>query len=227
MMERKPLLLLHGALGHVGQFSALKHELDPTFEVHSFNFEGHGGRESNRAFSMPHFVENVLEYLSDQGIQEIFIFGYSMGGYVALCLAQQHLKMVKGIISYGTKFAWNLETAKRETKMLDAKLIAEKVPKYAAALQSIHGKDQWEVVLEKTAQMITGLGADAPLDETVLNQIDLPVRILIGTEDQMVSLEESNWAAHHLSQGEMQSLRGFKHPLEKVDPKALASYIRF
>ena len=46
---KEHIILLHGALGSENQFSQLKESLADKFEVHSMNFEGHGGKTSNKA----------------------------------------------------------------------------------------------------------------------------------------------------------------------------------
>ena len=54
-----------------------------------------------------------------------------MGGYVALQLANKHPKYVQKIITLGTKFAWDKETAAKEVKMLNPEKIEEKIPAFA------------------------------------------------------------------------------------------------
>ena len=108
-MSQNSILLLHGALGSEVQFTELKKALSESFDVHTLTFEGHGGRASNRPFSMGGFVENVVDYLDKNGLDSVNIFGYSMGGYVALMLAKEHPNRVNKIMTLGTKFAWNPE----------------------------------------------------------------------------------------------------------------------
>jgi enterochelin esterase-like enzyme len=85
------------------------------------------------------------------------VFGYSMGGYVALYLAHSQPTLLGNIITLGTKFEWTPKIAQKEIKMLDAKVIIEKVPKFAEALKTRHGND-WELLLWKTATMMVDLG---------------------------------------------------------------------
>jgi pimeloyl-ACP methyl ester carboxylesterase len=64
--------------------------LEDSFEVHTLNFRGHGGRNFGAEdFSIDCFTEDVLNYLEEQNLDEIAILGYSMGGYVALNLAKK------------------------------------------------------------------------------------------------------------------------------------------
>ncbi|MDB5283105.1 MAG: hypothetical protein JWO06_2180 [Bacteroidota bacterium] len=80
----KELLLLHGALGSKDQFNALEGVLAQEFKTHSLNFSGHGKRPSHHhAFTIQNFTHEVLDWMNENYIKTIDIFGYSMGGYVA------------------------------------------------------------------------------------------------------------------------------------------------
>ena len=91
---KSDLLLLHGALGSKEEFSTLQQELSNNFNVHTLNFEGHGDLKSDTDFSISLFTDNVTQYLQSKRITSINIFGFSMGGYVALNLAIQQPELV-------------------------------------------------------------------------------------------------------------------------------------
>src|SRR5262245_22601363 len=104
----KQLLLLHGALGTSSQFDELKKLLQQDFEIVALDFEGHGNSPmKDRPFRIQHFAENVLEFLDERRIDSIHIFGYSMGGHVALTLASTHPRKVKSVFTIATKFQWD------------------------------------------------------------------------------------------------------------------------
>src|SRR5438045_4173674 len=87
----KQLLLLHGALGSEDQFDDLKRVLSPHFEIFTLNFYGHGtSAPSTEPLRIEAFSEQVLDWLEKKQISQISIFGYSMGGFVALHLAANH-----------------------------------------------------------------------------------------------------------------------------------------
>ena len=90
------LLLLHGALGNAHSLQPLANELQNDFEIHSLTFEGHGGSEiPTHDFTIPDFAEEVIAYLNQNNINEIALFGYSMGGFVGLYLAKHFPEKVK------------------------------------------------------------------------------------------------------------------------------------
>ena len=220
------LLLLHGALGSEVQLKPLQELLSTDFNVHTLNFEGHGGRTSDDAFDMGRFAENVVEKLQTVGISNTHIFGYSMGGYVALTLAKKHPEMVESIVTLGTKFNWNLESAQQEVKMLNPEKIEEKVPAFAKRLHELHQPNDWKMVMQKTAEMMLALANGKRLTDSDLNQIQHKILIGIGSLDNMVTIEESENAATQLPNGTLQIIENVKHPIEKVDMTILATVIQ-
>src|SRR5690606_41352857 len=108
--------------------------------------------------NIPQFAEDVLVYLEQQNIKSIDIFGYSMGGYVALYLAKNHPEKVGKLITLGTKLSWTPDIAAKETKMLDAAKMEEKIPAFAEILKTRHYLNDWKMVLEKTAYMMVAMG---------------------------------------------------------------------
>lgn len=219
------LLLLHGALGSKDQFTTLKEQLSSEFEVHTLDFEGHGNYSSSRPFSIDLFVSNVIDYLKEHTIEKIHIFGYSMGGYVALRLANKHPHYVQKIITLGTKFAWDKETAAKEVKMLNPEKIEEKVPAFAKKLASTHPKNDWKDVMHKTAAMMQELGNGKRISKQELSQITQEVHITIGSKDHMVSIEESKESADALPNGSLEILDEIPHMIDQISIEKLASVI--
>lgn len=222
----RDLLLLHGAIGAKDQFESLKNALGDQYKIHTLNFSGHGGEPLQNEFSIQNFAGEVLQFLDTHSIEKVDIFGYSMGGYVALYLAKWHPKRVGRIFTLATKFHWTPEIAQRETKMLDADKIAEKVPAFAAQLEKRHAPNDWKLVMQQTARMMIGLGADNPLQGEDYASIAIPVRISIGDKDQMVTLEETIGVYRQLPDATFIVFPNTQHPIEKVDVQRLAAELR-
>ncbi len=220
------LLLLHGALGSKEQLKALKTKLSKDFNVLDLNFEGHGGRPSNRGFTMDAFVENVLQLLKEKELSKVSIFGYSMGGYVALTLAKKHPNIVKKIITLGTKLDWSKEFAVSEVRKLNPDKIEEKVPAFAQKLHTIHAPYDWKEVVSKTADMMMDLGSGNRLTHEDFKNISCPILIGLGTLDKMVTVEESQEVARLLPNATFRAIEGFSHLIEKVDMNRLAEVVR-
>ena len=59
--------------------------------------------------------------------------------------------------------------------------------------------------------------------EVKLAEWKTEVLVCIGTDDHMVSIEESERTAKQLKNGHLKIIEGFRHPLESVDKNILAS----
>ena len=133
----KQIILLHGAIGAKNQLELLAIELKQQgYHVFALSFSGHGQTPFQTNFGIEQFALELEEFIKTNNLQQSSVFGYSMGGYVALYLAYQQPTLLGNIITLGTKFEWSSEIAQKEIKMLDAKTIIEKVPKFAEALQN-------------------------------------------------------------------------------------------
>lgn len=222
---KSKLILLHGALASEKQFDRLKPLLNSSFDLHSLNFEGHGGRPVERDFSINHFAQNLLDYLEEKALENVLIFGYSMGGYVALKAALTSERIAK-IVTLATKFEWGKESTAKEVRMLNPEGIEANVPHYAESLKNEHAPANWKEVVRQTAIMMTRLSEDERLTTEDLGRIEIPVMIGIGDQDKMVSVDESAQAASRLTNADICILEGVQHPLGKMPLEKLEKYIR-
>jgi esterase/lipase len=221
----KELLLLHGALGSKEQFTALEKALEGTFKVHPLNFSGHGSRPSHQhAFTVQNFAHEVLDWMNESYIKTIDIFGYSMGGYVALWLARFYPDRVGKVYTLGTKLKWNEAEAEKETKMLNPEKVQEKVPVFAQLLADRHGEHEWKSVMSKTALMMKDL-AHTHLSDQDFIKIPHPVLLGRGGQDNMVSFEEIDYVHHLLKNSEFKIYESAEHPIESVPVQLLSSEI--
>ncbi|WP_300661030.1 alpha/beta hydrolase [Fluviicola sp.] len=222
----KNLIILHGALGAKSQFKEIAEQLKSYFAVHSFDFDGHGAKSVTESeYSIEGFAQNLQDFMQENEIHRPLIFGYSMGGYVALKLESRNPGSFEKLVTLGTKFDWTPESAEKESKMLNAEKIAEKVPAFAGYLKSLHGEDQWKNVLGKTAQMMLRLGNKPALTNTDFAKVGIPVQLLRGSKDVMVSEEETRKTQEQLPQAEYLEIPDWQHPINLVSPKELVQQL--
>ena len=217
------LLLLHGALGSREQFKNIEPLLENNFLVDTISFSGHGRVPSlQHAFTIQNCAHEVLEWLNTHQRRTIDIFGYSMGGYVALWLARFYPDRVGKIFTLGTKLDWSPETADKETKMLNAEKIAAKVPAFAQELAHRHGEHEWQSVLHKTAHLMHDLGKHHLTDEDY-RQIKSKVLLGLGDADNMVSKDETLHVQGIIPDAAFLEIKDCPHPFEKAPLNILSA----
>lgn len=220
------LLLLHGAIGASTQLKSLADNLGKEYAVHTFDFSGHGGKAYRGAFTMQLFVQDVLEYMELHKLEKVSIFGYSMGGYVGMCLAKSHPEKVDKIVTLATKYSWDEAIAAKEVQMLNPDKIEQKLPAFAATLAERHASNDWKAVLRDTADMMVGLGQNNTLKAEDYAGIATPSLILLGDRDKMVGLDETVTVYKALPNARMAMLPNTHHPIEQINMDALVFMVR-
>src|SRR5262249_22598437 len=157
---RAMLVLIHGALGAATQMEPLRQAVGPERPVMAVELEGHGETPPiGTGYSIERFADNIRQALAARGVDRADLFGYSMGGYVALYLAAHSPDLVASVTTLGTKLTWTPTIAAAENTRLDPDVIRAKVPAFADLLERRHrGAGGWESVLARTAGLMTALG---------------------------------------------------------------------
>lgn len=101
-----PLLLLHGGLFDIEQqFGALIPALSADRRVIATDFQGHGRtNDIDRALNTADLASDVVGLLEHLDAGEVDVFGFSIGGAVALHLAIKHPELVRKLIVSSVSF---------------------------------------------------------------------------------------------------------------------------
>lgn len=191
---------------------------DGRFTVVTLEFPGHGATplEHDNAFRLPNFVDAMSAAVSAMPSPPI-VFGYSMGGYIALALAAREPLALAGVVTYGTKFEWTPESAARDASRLDPNVVAAKVPRFAEVLRARHARaGGWERNMRRTAALLRA-NAEAPLlSVDALRRVRIPVAIAVGSADDTVDADEASRAAGAMRDAQTVVIDGAVHPIERV-----------
>ncbi len=101
-----PLLLLHGGLFDIDlQFGELLPSLAATRRVIAADFQGHGRtNDVDRPLACADLASDVVGLLAHLGVPQADVFGFSVGGGVALHLAIRHPELVRKVIVSSVSF---------------------------------------------------------------------------------------------------------------------------
>lgn len=226
MQSKKDLILLHGAIGSKSQLDALADKLDDKYIIHQFDFPGHGEKANQSSqFSIHNFVNYLHNYIIKNEIYKPSVFGYSMGGYVALTL-EAKAKVFNKIMTLNTKFHWDEKTAQKEKRMFIPEIIEEKVPHFADKLKEMHGKSNWTRLLKYHRNMMDDISENNALPDSLLRKIDTQVLITRSTNDEMVTKSESKRVVELIYNSDYYELENSRHAIEQSDINLLTEKIK-
>ena len=192
--DTAPLVLLHGGLFDIDQqFGALIPALASGRKVVAVDFQGHGRtNDLDRPFSATGFAADVLGVLDHLNVRSADIFGFSVGGAVALELAINHPERVRKVIISSTSFA---ASGMRGSENADAvgamtvDMIAGSPMEAAYLAKSPHpDRDHLQGLLDKLGATYEGGFPDRT--EAEIRGMSAPTLITVGDAD-MVSLEHA------------------------------------
>jgi pimeloyl-ACP methyl ester carboxylesterase len=95
----QPLVILHGSFMTIELMGKLIPELAKSRQVIAVEFQGHGHTaDIDRHFSYEHLADDTAALLRHLGIGSADIYGYSLGGGVALQVAIRHPDLVRKLV---------------------------------------------------------------------------------------------------------------------------------
>ena len=97
--EGRPLVLLHGAYMTIDSFGDLLPALASDRQVIAVELQGHGRTaDVDRPITYEGMADDVAALIRELGLSEVDVYGYSMGGGVALQLAIRHPELLRKLV---------------------------------------------------------------------------------------------------------------------------------
>jgi acylglycerol lipase len=202
------VLVVHGLAEHISRYGNLvSHLVSRGLAVYGLDHQGHGKSEGTRVF-----VKRFQVYLDDletfYGIVraenpglKVFLLGHSMGGLIAAAYAVQHQQEFAGLIVSAPLLKAGDSVSPSIISL--AKILSSILPKMGVqALDSTHLSRDTSVVKaydsdplvyrgKITARLGSELFAAMASLEQQIQTISLPLLIMQGSDDKLVSHEGS------------------------------------
>lgn len=213
--------MLHGAFGSKQDLVQLANCLK-SVECILLDLPFHD-QNSTKIFTYQNLISNLEEKLKT--IHYDFIFGYSMGGYLALDLALKHKIKPQKIITYGTKFQWNQNIIDSIKKVMNPSDLKIRLPQYTLELEKNFGP-YWADLIQSTFELMEYI-SNNPLTIDSGNMLMTSVQCIVGSKDKLVSIEETKLFFSTLPQVELCSLENGYHELTKSNLQQLSGIIGF
>lgn len=218
------LVLIHGAIGKYSEFDEIILLLEKEYEIEVFQIPHHGNYQDSKVeFKIDALVDDFLKFLDKIGPS--YIYGFSLGGYIAIAAAQKSESNIKGIVTQGTKFDWSKKSAARETETLNVEFLSTNVESFYNYLVKLHG-DYLPRLLSKTSDFMTLLGEKPIISSKSVEKLTIPIRLTRGGKDRMVTKEETLAINKGLKFGNYFEIPSIIHPLGFINSKHTARHIK-
>ncbi len=178
----RPLLLIHGGFGVVGMFGELLPALAKTCQVIAVELQGHGHTaDIDRPFKLEWLADDIAGLVRHLGLEQADIFGYSLGGGVALHTAIRHPDLVRKLIAVSAPYkhaGWYPEV-RAGMGQVNAEAMKGTIV-HDAYVRVAPRPEDFAVLAAKTGQLLST--ADFDLTEEVRG-LKCPTLIIAGDAD--------------------------------------------
>jgi pimeloyl-ACP methyl ester carboxylesterase len=180
-----PLLVLHGAICTARLFGGeLVPALSETRQVIVVDQQGHGRTaDIDRPLSVLQMADDTAALIEHLGLEQVDVFGYSMGGGIAFRLAVQHPELVRKLViaAVYTSGAGAYPEVISGMKSLSPEGFAGS-PMEKSYVELAPNPDDWPVLIEKIKALGTNPEAYS-LTPAEVQAIEAPVLYIIGDSD--------------------------------------------
>lgn len=222
MQSLPNLIILHGSRGTHKEMLPFAEAMTKVSVPRAFDLLGHGGRQIPERFTIRDMAFDILQQMDHQAIETAYLFGYSIGGYIALYLARHAPERILGVCTLATKFVFDQQTVKLFTHLSSV----ERIRIHRQALMDeLHPGQDWSRLVNGLAQLYRNLGQTPELTESDLCNITIPSLIISAHEDQLVPWVESLQLAYLIPKGQGFTFAGQAHPFSIIPVPFLASTI--
>lgn len=179
----EPLILLPGGFMTIEAMGAIVPSLAETRQVIAVELQGHGHTaDIDRPLSFEAMADDIAALMAQLGLKQADLFGYSLGGGVALQTAIRHPDMVRRLALVSTAFkrhGWYPEVLAGMASVSVEGFAG--TPIHEAYLKTSPRPDAWPTVIAKVRQL---LSTDYDWTEGVAS-LKMPVLILVGDADSL------------------------------------------
>ena len=94
----RPLIILHGLFGSGDNWQSLARQYAEHYTVFMVDQRNHGHSQHSPDHSYRLMADDLLAFVDQRGLQDIYLLGHSMGGKTAMLFASEHSHRVEKLI---------------------------------------------------------------------------------------------------------------------------------
>lgn len=202
------MLLLHGFPLSSEIFDPVRPVVESAGRLITVDLRGFGGSDAPRGgYGMDELADDVIRVADELELDRFVLGGHSMGGYVAFRLAAHHRDRLTGLILIDTRAAADAPAAVQKRREAIATIEAGDQDRYLEdMLPTLVGASTKARASEAQGRLraiaaavpdhvLTGClrgMIDRPDSRGLLADLDLPVLVMVGAEDELIPVREAH-----------------------------------
>jgi pimeloyl-ACP methyl ester carboxylesterase len=208
------LVFIHGFPFNKNMWLPQFQEIPEGVKVYALDVRGHGGTTSGHGFfNMDVFADDLIAFIEKNNLRKVVVCGCSMGGYIALRAYEKAPNLFKGLILVDTHSFSDDNKAKLNRfdtiqavlsygkrafsigfvgKVFSKKTLSEKPEVVELIRSTIRRNDERDI-----CATLLALASRTDTGESLKN-IKVPVLIIRGEEDKLVSLDKIDFMLNEI-----------------------------
>ena len=212
------------------------------FRVITYDIRGHGESDAgNEAFSIDLFVSDLISFMNALNLDKVSLCGLSMGGYIALRAIEDHPARFESLVLCDTTCMADSPEAKEKRMKAVESIIQHGVTQYAdSSIKNLFTQDSFKAIPEiisSVREMIintselslcsTLLALSSRRETcTKLADIQVPVLILIGSDDAIIPLSSATFMHEKISKSTLQVIDHAGHLSNLENPEEFNRHLK-
>ncbi|MET0271338.1 MAG: alpha/beta fold hydrolase [Sphingomonas sp.] len=220
------LVLLHGANGSAEEMRPLAERMPAGITVFRPDWLGHGGRPApDDDYGVDTIIADLELLLDAAGIGRCFLFGYSIGGYLALVLASRRPERARGVATLAARHVWHPHAVAHLVHLATPERLTRPGNPRAAELAAIHHPTDWTRVNAANRRLFASLQTEGALNDAAVRAIAAPGLVLNATADPLVPVAESHALAACFRTWRLGLFPGSAHPFRDAPLDDIATVL--
>ena len=202
------------------------------FPVLALDFPGFGTAPSSGQRTVQEFAQYITDALERERVTDAVLVGLSMGGYVAFRILERHPALVRGAVLADTKASADAPDARTKRLKMAARVESEGTgflqtelipnllsktvtPEVLLEVQTLAGDAPQHAVYNALAAL-----ASRPDSRVMLSEITVPTLILVGEDDSVTPIGDSEMMLGGIRTARLEVIRGAGHLSNLEQPQA-------
>jgi pimeloyl-ACP methyl ester carboxylesterase len=226
-----PIVMIHGAGGSHLYWPPEMRQLSD-FRIYSLDLPGHGKSGGHGLQSIDAYAEAIFKWMGEVGLHRAVFVGHSMGGAIALTLAQKYAEHVLGLGLIGTGARLRVDPV-----IIDNSANSQTFP---AAISFIISKSFSEFADPRLVEL-----AEMRLKETrpsvlhgdfiacnnfdmmkYLPKVNKPTLVVCGQDDELTPLRYAQYLSDSIFNAELQVIPNSGHMVMLEKPQNVANVVK-